>query len=99
MAYSALSLALLYWLIVAPGAGAHVELWPQDGWMRWLVNWRCRWRWRGVILGGMAGTDGGLRHLGRGASGREWRSGVVLFGLMLAAAFGIDLPAPGRAAA
>lgn len=35
--FSALSLALLYWLILAAGRAPHVELWPQAGWMRWLV--------------------------------------------------------------
>ena len=36
--YSILSLALLYWLIVASGRAPYVELWPQEPWMRWLVN-------------------------------------------------------------
>ncbi|AGT10092.1 NnrU family protein [Paracoccus aminophilus] len=36
--YSALSLFLLYWLILAAGRAPIVMLWPQASWMRWLVN-------------------------------------------------------------
>lgn len=37
-AFSLLSIALLYWLIVAAGRAPYVPLWDQPGWSRWLVN-------------------------------------------------------------
>lgn len=36
--FSLVSTGLLAWLIVAAGRAPYVELWPQAGWMRWLVN-------------------------------------------------------------
>lgn len=36
--YSALSLALLYWLILAAGRAPFVPLWDQAPWHRWAVN-------------------------------------------------------------
>lgn len=38
MVFSGVSLALLYWVIVAAGRAPYVELWPPNGWSRWLVN-------------------------------------------------------------
>lgn len=38
IAFSALSTGLLVWVILAAGRAPFVELWPQAGWMRWLVN-------------------------------------------------------------
>ena len=36
--FSAFSLALLWWLIVAAGRAPFVALWDQQGWHRWAVN-------------------------------------------------------------
>lgn len=36
--FSAFSLALLWWLIVAAGRAPFVSLWDQQGWHRWAVN-------------------------------------------------------------
>ncbi|MDO5641424.1 MAG: NnrU family protein [Paracoccus sp. (in: a-proteobacteria)] len=36
--FSLLSLALLYWLVLAAGRAPHVALWPHAIWQRWLVN-------------------------------------------------------------
>lgn len=38
IAFSLLSLGLLYWLILAAGRAPYVEIWGQPGWSRWLVN-------------------------------------------------------------
>ncbi len=38
VAFSALSLGLLYWLILAAGRAPYIEIWGQPGWSRWLVN-------------------------------------------------------------
>lgn len=38
MGFSLLSLALLYWLIVAAGRAPFVSLWDHAIWQRWLVN-------------------------------------------------------------
>ncbi|MDO5630713.1 MAG: NnrU family protein [Paracoccus sp. (in: a-proteobacteria)] len=38
IAYSLLSLGLLYWLIVAAGRAPVVPLWDHAIWQRWLVN-------------------------------------------------------------
>ena len=53
--YSILSLALLYWLIVASGRAPYVELWPQEPWMRWLVNLAMPLAVLAAATGGMAG--------------------------------------------
>ena len=37
-AFSLLSLGLLFWLLMAAGRAPFVEVWPQAGWQRWLVN-------------------------------------------------------------
>lgn len=36
--YGILSLILLAWVIHAAGQAPYVKLWPQESWMRWLVN-------------------------------------------------------------
>ncbi|WBU60131.1 NnrU family protein [Paracoccus albus] len=36
--FSLLSLGLLYWLLRAAGRAPYVEIWPQQLWQRWLVN-------------------------------------------------------------
>lgn len=36
--YSAISLGLLYWLLLAAGSAPYVQLWPQAHWQAWLVN-------------------------------------------------------------
>ncbi len=36
--FSLLSTALLFWVIFAAGRAPYVELWPQEGWQRWVVN-------------------------------------------------------------
>ncbi|MFD1795006.1 NnrU family protein [Paracoccus aurantiacus] len=38
LAFSLLSLGLLYWLLLAAGRAPYVEIWPQAIWQRWLVN-------------------------------------------------------------
>lgn len=38
IAFGLLALVLLFWLIYAAGRAPFVQLWPQAGWMRWLVN-------------------------------------------------------------
>ncbi|MBC8339788.1 MAG: NnrU family protein [Rhodospirillales bacterium] len=37
IAYSAVSLAVIIWMIWAYAAAPHVELWPPADWMRWLA--------------------------------------------------------------
>ncbi|MEZ5685623.1 MAG: NnrU family protein [Paracoccaceae bacterium] len=36
--FSLASTALLFWVIFAAGRAPFVELWPQPGWSRWLLN-------------------------------------------------------------
>lgn len=36
--YSAVSLGLLYWLLLAAGRAPYVQLWPPAPWQAWLVN-------------------------------------------------------------
>ena len=36
--YSAVSLGLLYWLLLAAGDAPYVQLWPPEPWQAWLVN-------------------------------------------------------------
>ena len=55
LADSALSLGLLYWLIVAAGRAPYAELWPQEPWMRWLVNLAMPLAVLAAATGGMAG--------------------------------------------
>ncbi|MTH76652.1 NnrU family protein [Paracoccus aestuariivivens] len=91
--YSLLSLALLYWLIVAAGRAPFVEIWPQDPWMRWLVNITMPVAILAAAIGGMAGLMSGfalwaMTHLVANGD----LAHVILFGLLLAyALFGLAL--------
>lgn len=38
IAFGALALGLLYWLILAAARAPFVQLWPQEIWMRWVAN-------------------------------------------------------------
>ncbi len=38
IAFGALALGLLYWLILAAARAPFIELWPQEIWMRWVAN-------------------------------------------------------------
>lgn len=85
LAFSLLSLALLYWLIVAAGRAPFVELWPQQGWMRWLVNLVMPVAFLLGATAGMAGILTGFTlwagaHLVANAD----LAHAVFFGLMLA---------------
>ena len=93
LAYSALSLSLLYWLIVASGRAPYVELSPQDGWMRWLVNLARPLAVAAAVLGGMAGLMAGFAiWAGAHLVANGDLAHVVLFGLMLVyAAFGLAI--------
>lgn len=85
IAYSALSLALLYWLILAAGRAPYVGLWPQEGWMRWLVNIAMPVAVLAALTGGMAGLMAAFA-LWAGAhllANGDLAHGV-LFGLLLA---------------
>ncbi|MDF3854649.1 NnrU family protein [Paracoccus sp. P2] len=91
--YSLLSLALLYWLILAAGRAPFVEIWPQEPWMRWLVNLAMPVAVAMALVGGMAGLMGGFVLWGAAhllANGDL--AHVVLFGLLLAyALFGLAI--------
>ena len=91
--YSILSLALLYWLIVASGRAPYVELWPQEPWMRWLVNLAMPVAVLAAAIGGMAGLMAGFA-LWAGAhlvANGDLAHGI-LFGLMLIyALFGLGI--------
>ncbi|WJS83368.1 NnrU family protein [Paracoccus sp. TOH] len=91
--YSLLSLALLYWLILASGRAPYVELWPQWPWMRWLVNIAMPVAVLVAAVGGMAGLMAGFALWGAAhlvANGDL--AHVILFGLLLAyALFGLAL--------
>ena len=91
--YSILSLALLYWLIVASGRAPYVELWPQEPWMRWLVNLAMPVAVLAAAVGGMAGLMAGFA-LWAGAhlvANGDLAHGI-LFGLMLIyALFGLGI--------
>lgn len=91
--YSLLSLGLLYWLILAAGRAPFVEIWPQEPWMRWLVNLVMPVAVLAALTVGMAGlmaafalwaaahliANGDLAH-------------VILFGLLLIyACFGLAI--------
>ena len=92
-AYSALSLGLLYWLIAASGRAPYVELWPHEGWMRWLVNLAMPLAVLAPAVAGMAGLMAGFALWGGAhllANGDL--AHVVLFGLLLSyAGFGLGL--------
>ncbi len=91
--YSILSLALLYWLIVASGRAPYVELWPQEPWMRWLVNLAMPVAVLTAAVAGMAGLMAGFA-LWAGAhlvANGDLAHGI-LFGLMLIyALFGLGI--------
>ena len=91
--YSILSLALLYWLIVASGRAPYVELWPQEPWMRWLVNLAMPLAVLAAAVAGMAGLMAGFA-LWAGAhlvANGDLAHGI-LFGLMLIyALFGLGI--------
>lgn len=83
--FSLLSLGLLYWLILAAGRAPFVEFWPQEPWMRWLVNLVMPLALLTVVMGGMAGLMAGLVMW----SGTHFLANgdlahVILFGLLLA---------------
>lgn len=92
-AYSALSLALLYWLIVASARAPYVELWPQEPWMRWLVNLAMPLAVLVTAVAGMAGLMAGFA-LWAGAhlvANGDLAHGI-LFGLLLVyALFGLAI--------
>ena len=92
-AYSALSLGLLYWLIVASGRAPYVELWPHEGWMRWLVNLAMPLAVLAPAVAGMPGLMAGFA-LWAGAhlvANGDLAQGI-LFGLMLIyALFGLGI--------
>lgn len=91
--YSLLSLALLYWLVVAAGRAPFVEIWPQWPWTRWLVNIAMPLAILAGLTGGMAGLMAGFALWGGAhllANGDL--AHVVLFGLLLGyAGFGLAL--------
>ncbi|MDK8874143.1 MULTISPECIES: NnrU family protein [Paracoccus] len=91
--YSLLSLALLYWLILAAGRAPFVEIWPQEPWMRWLVNLAMPVAVLAAAIGGMAGLMAGFTLWGAVhlvANGDL--AHVVLFGLLLLyAGFGLAI--------
>ena len=85
LAYSLLSLALLYWLILAAGRAPPVALWPQEPWSRWLVNLAMP---LAVLAAATAGMAGLMAAFTLWASAHLLANGdlahVVLFGLLLA---------------
>ncbi len=91
--YSLLSLALLYWLVVAAGRAPFVEIWPQWPWTRWLVNIAMPLAILAGLTAGMAGLMAGFALWGGAhllANGDL--AHVVLFGLLLSyAGFGLGL--------
>ena len=84
LGYSLVSLVLLYWLILAAGRAPVVALWPQDMWMRWLVNIAMPLAILLALTGGMAGLMAaftlwsGAHLLANGDLAH-----VILFGLLL----------------
>ena len=92
-AYSALSLGLLYWLIAASGRAPYVELWPHEGWMRWLVNLAMP---LAVLAPAVAGMPGLMAGFALWAAAHLVANGDlahgILFGLLLAyALFGLAI--------
>lgn len=83
--YSLLSLALLYWLIVAAGRAPLIGIWPQEPWMRWLVNIAMPLAILSAVLGGMVGLMAGFA-LWAGAHliANGDLAHIILFGLLLA---------------
>lgn len=84
IAYSALSLALLYWLILASGRAPYVELWPQPVWSRWLVNLVMS---AAFIIGAIGGFGGVMIGFSLWAGSHLIANGdlahVLFFGLLL----------------
>ncbi|SMG48853.1 NnrU family protein [Paracoccus sp. J56] len=91
--YSLLSLALMYWLILAAARAPFVEIWPQEPWMRWLANIAMPIAVLAALTGGMAGLMAGFTLWGAAhliANGDL--AHVILFGLLLAyALFGLAI--------
>ena len=93
LAYSALSLGLLYWLILAAGRAPYMPLWPHETWMRWLVNIAMPLAILAAAVGGMAGLMAGFT-LWAGAHlvANGDLAHAILFGLLLAyALFGLAI--------
>ena len=91
--YGLLSLGLLYWLIVAAGRAPWVEIWPQAGWMRWLVNLAMP---LAVLAPAVAGMPGLMAGFALWAAAHLVANGDlahgILFGLLLAyALFGLAI--------
>lgn len=89
--YGLVSLGLLYWLIVAAGRAPWVALWPQAGWMRWLVNAAMPVALALALAGGMGGLMAGFA-LWAGAHllANGDLAHALLFGLLLGyALFGL----------
>lgn len=83
--FSLLSLGLLYWLIVAAGRAPHIEIWPQEGWSRWLVNIAMPIAFLAGATGGMAGIlTGFILWAGTHLIANGDLAHLILFGLMLA---------------
>ena len=92
-AYSALSLGLLYWLIVASARAPYAELWPHEPWMRWLVNLAMP---LAVLAAATAGMAGLMAAFALWAGAHLVANGdvahAVFFGLLLAyALFGLAI--------
>lgn len=93
LGYSLLSLALLYWLIVAMARAPEIQIWVQAGWMRGLVNVAMPVAIGLAATGGMAGLMAGFA-LWAGAHlvANGDLAHVIVFGLMLAyAGFGLSV--------
>lgn len=93
LGYSLLSLVLLYGLVVAAGRAPWVGIWPQAGWMRWLVNLAMP---LACLLGATAGMAGVMAGFVLWSGTHLLANGdlahVVMFGLLLAyAALGLAL--------
>ncbi|WP_347265752.1 NnrU family protein [Paracoccus sp. (in: a-proteobacteria)] len=83
--YSLLSLALLYWLVVASARAPFVEIWPQESWMRWLVNLAMPFAVLAPLVGGMTGLMAGfVLWAGAHLLANGDLAHVILFGLLLA---------------
>ncbi len=84
LAFSLLSLGLLYWLILATGRAPFVELWPQAGWMRWLVNLAMPLAFLIAAIGAMGGVMAGFAlWAGTHLLANGDLAHVILFGALL----------------
>lgn len=84
LGFSLLSLALLYWLVMAAGRAPVISLWPQAQWMRWLVNIVMPLAFVLAVTNGRTGIISGFSlwaaaHLVANGD----LAHVILFGLML----------------